>query len=213
MTELQKDKLAIAILLLLYGVGITALWFEVHPDFILLTPFNLLISAALLIWRHPVKDRAMWSFIGLCYAIGFIVEMAGVQTGMIFGEYEYGIVLGPKLLGTPLLIGVNWVILVYASAVTADRFFGKMPRYLRTALAAAVMVALDVLIEPVAVGFGFWSWAGGVIPLQNYLAWYVLAFLLIALFYQLHRLQVFNKVALVLLVLQFLFFGILNASL
>ena len=209
MTDLQKDNLAIAILLLLYIVGIGALWFDVHPDFILLTPVNLLISLGLMLWRHPAKDRALWIFVGICYIAGFVVEMAGVQTGLIFGEYKYGKVLGLKLWGTPLLIGVNWVMLVYASAVVVDRLWEKMPLLPRIALAAAIMVALDVLIEPVAVAFGFWSWERGIIPLQNYVAWYVLAFALIALFYKLKG-RVFNKAALALLVLQFLFFGILN---
>ncbi len=209
MTDLKKDNLAIAILLLLYIVGIGALWFDVHPDFILLTPVNLLISLGLMLWRHPAKDRALWIFVGICYIAGFVVEMAGVQTGLIFGEYKYGKVLGLKLWGTPLLIGVNWVMLVYASAVVVDRLWEKMPLLPRIALAAAIMVALDVLIEPVAVAFGFWSWERGIIPLQNYVAWYVLAFALIALFYKLKG-RVFNKAALALLVLQFLFFGILN---
>lgn len=209
MTDLQKDNLAIAILLLLYIVGIGALWFDVHPDFILLTPVNLLISLGLMLWRHPAKDRALWIFVGICYIAGFVVEMAGVQTGLIFGEYKYGKVLGLKLWGTPLLIGVNWVMLVYTSAVVVDRLWGEMPLLPRIALAAAIMVALDVLIEPVAVAFGFWSWERGIIPLQNYIAWYVLAFALIALFYKLKG-RVFNKAALALLVLQFLFFGILN---
>ena len=209
MTDLQKDNLAIAILLLLYIVGIGALWFDVHPDFILLTPVNLLISLGLMLWRHPAKDRALWIFVGICYIAGFVVEMAGVQTGLIFGEYKYGKVLGLKLWGTPLLIGVNWVMLVYTSAVVVDRLWGEMPLLPRIALAAAIMVALDVLIEPVAVAFGFWSWERGIIPLQNYIAGYVLAFALIALFYKLKG-RVFNKAALALLVLQFLFFGILN---
>lgn len=209
MTDLKKDNLAIAILLLLYIVGIGALWFDVHPDFILLTPVNLLISLGLMLWRHPAKDRALWIFVGICYIAGFVVEMAGVQTGLIFGEYKYGKVLGLKLWGTPLLIGVNWVMLVYTSAVVVDRLWGEMPLLPRIALAAAIMVALDVLIEPVAVAFGFWSWERGIIPLQNYIAWYVLAFALIALFYKLKG-RVFNKAALALLVLQFLFFGILN---
>ncbi len=212
MTETNKDKLAIAILVVLYAVGIAALWFRVHPDFIRLTPFNLLISMGLMLWRHPEQGRALWAFTAVCYLVGFLVEMAGVQTGVIFGQYQYGTVLGPKILGTPLIIGINWVILVYASGVTVNRAMGKAPFWIRVALAAAVMVVLDVLIEPVAVAFGFWNWAGGVIPLQNYLAWYALAFVLIALFNKRHD-EVFNKVAVVLLILQFLFFGILNLSL
>ncbi len=212
MTDIQKDKLAISILLLLYSVGIAALWFRLHPDFILLTPLNLLISLAFMLWRHPQKNRDLLLFASLCYIAGFLVEMAGVQTGAIFGTYRYGEVLGPKVWGTPLMIGVNWVILVYASAASMNHWLGKKSRLLRIALAAAVMVLLDLLIEPVAVAFGFWTWEGGIIPIQNYVAWYVLAFGLIAVFYRILG-DTINKVAIALLVLQFLFFGILNFSL
>lgn len=208
----QKDQWAIGILCILYGVGVVALSLKVHPDFVLLTPLNLLISLALLLWRHRVWNRSLQIFLLLCYLAGFLVEMVGVQTGLLFGQYEYHQVLGPKLFATPLLIGVNWVILVYSSAVLLNYVAGKAHWLLKTTAAAAIMVALDVLIEPVAVALNFWTWEDGIIPLQNYIAWYGLSFLLIALFYRLLG-NTRNKVAVALLLLQFLFFGILNLSL
>jgi len=68
------------------------------------------------------------------------------------------------------------------------------------------------LIEPVAMAYDFWDWTNDIVPLQNYIAWYMIAFVLLVCFYKL-EIAIKNKVAVALLVLQFLFFGILNLSL
>ena len=72
------------------------------------------------------------------------------------------------------------------------------------------MVGLDFFIEPIAISLDFWSWKYDTIPLQNYLGWFLIAFLL-----QLIFLSVFNKaekniVAIVLFGWQIIFFGVLN---
>lgn len=40
------------------------------------------------------------------------------------------------------------------------------------------MVGLDVLIEPVAIDLSFWTWTNPTVPLSNYLAWFLTAFLM-----------------------------------
>jgi putative membrane protein len=40
------------------------------------------------------------------------------------------------------------------------------------------MVGLDFFIEQNASKFDFWYWKSGIIPIQNYIAWFVIAFLL-----------------------------------
>jgi putative membrane protein len=40
------------------------------------------------------------------------------------------------------------------------------------------MVGVDVFIEPVAMANDFWSWKDDVVPMQNYLGWGILSFLL-----------------------------------
>ncbi len=37
------------------------------------------------------------------------------------------------------------------------------------------MLLMDLLIEPVAIHLGYWSWTGGDIPIQNYLSWFVIS--------------------------------------
>jgi len=47
--------------------------------------------------------------------IGFLIEVIGVKTGYIFGRYYYGQSLGYHLLSVPLLIGLNWGVLLYST--------------------------------------------------------------------------------------------------
>ena len=70
------------------------------------------------------------------------------------------------------------------------------------------MVLIDLVIEPVAMKYGFWSWQGGQIPLQNYLAWFVVSFVLLQLFYRLKFRKV-NLIAPALYFFQLLFFVVL----
>ncbi len=202
------DNRAIAVISILFSVGIVGILTRLHPDFILLTPINLLVTLALVLWRHPRWDQRSIAYLGIAYAVGFGAELFGVQTGLLFGEYVYGRVLGWKLWGTPLMIGVNWVIVSYGAGVTVNELGSRLPKWLKATLAAALMVGLDLLIEPVAVRYGFWTWAGAEIPLQNYLGWFVVAWPLLLLF--MHWLgDVRNKVGIALFIWQFVFFLVL----
>jgi putative membrane protein len=69
------------------------------------------------------------------------------------------------------------------------------------------MVLLDFMIEPVAIRLDFWHWQSGIIPLQNYLMWFLVAVLMnwILVFNQFK----FNlKLGFGLLVSQVLFFSL-----
>ena len=54
-------------------------------------------------------------------------------------------------------------------------------------LAAALATAFDFLLEPVAVRLDYWRWRDGVIPLQNYVAWFLTAGLVAILHPRLER--------------------------
>lgn len=200
---------SIAIISILYTVGIVGILTQVHPNFILLTPINLLVTLALVLRHHPRWDRATWLFLAGAYLVGFGAELFGIQTGLLFGEYTYGKVLGWKVWGTPLMIGVNWVIVAYGAGVTVNRIAGSLAPWLRALLAAALMVILDWLIEPVAMQYGFWDWEDGTIPLRNYLGWFIVALPLLMFF--MYRLgDTRNKVGVALFIWQVIFFLILG---
>lgn len=175
--------------------------------FQLLTPFNLLATAAIIFHFEEKKTPNYILLIVITFLAGYLVEVAGVATGVIFGEYSYGATLGFKLFEVPLAIGLNWAILIYATGITSDKL--PLPKALRAVAGATMMVMLDLLIEPVAINLDFWSWAEEDIPLRNYLAWFLLSFIL-HLFYQLLPFSKNNPLVIRLLCIQALFFLLLN---
>lgn len=203
----RKAPLSIALLLLFYVSGTIGLSTSYQDWFLAATPLTLVVSIALLLLNHEDWKPGFFLAAALAFLGGFFIEVAGVATGVIFGEYWYGATLGPKLFDVPLTIGLNWLLLVYCTGVITAAT--TWPRYLKAAVAALLMAGLDVLIEPVAMRLDFWDWAGGVVPLQNYLVWFGAAFVLLLAFHYLpFRKQ--NKVAFGLFIIQVVFFGILN---
>ncbi len=208
--SISYSSIAIAILSILYIIGIVGIALPIHPDFVLLSPVNLMVSLLVMLVFHPKWGRGSILFLVLCYLVGQTAEIIGVQTGLLFGEYYYGPVLGPKWAETPFMIGVNWVILVYASGVLSNLWLKGKSWFSKASFGALLMVVLDFFIEPVAMDIDLWQWPGlSAAPLQNYLAWFGIAFINHTLF-QYFLKDVKNKVALALLILQFLFFILLN---
>ena len=205
----SKNTFASFILIIVYTVGIIGIGGCWDERFVLLTPINLLLSLGLIFWTHPGQYSSLWRLAALCFITGVLVEIAGVQTGLIFGNYQYGPVLGPKFLGAPLLIGVNWTMLVYGAGSTINRVIPNLNIWIKAIVGALLMTLLDILIEPVAMNLNFWNWQDDLIPLQNYFAWFFVALPLLVSYFKLLG-KTTNKVAILLFILQFIFFGILQ---
>lgn len=202
----DRFKLSIFLLFAVYLVGIVTV-LSGHTDALMtLTPFNLLFASALLIYNAEGVNRKYILWFSVVVVAGFFLEVAGVKTGLIFGEYEYGSTLGIKLFEVPLIIGLNWAVLVFVTAAILQGI--KWPGWLKAALASSLMVMYDFLLEPVAIRFDFWTWGGGAIPVQNYAAWWIIAFfMLLGAFYLVENLK--NRVAVYIVAVQALFFIIL----
>lgn len=139
---------------------------------LLLTPFNLLLSS-LLIFKCQDKIEFRWIVTVVSLAIaGYLVEVVGVATGKVFGEYTYGPVLGFKLWEVPLSMALNWFLLIYIFGQLVAPL--RVPMVAKALLAGLGMVLLDVLIEPVAIALNYWRWAHVSVPFQNYVAWFVI---------------------------------------
>lgn len=172
-----KVNITIILLLILHLVGGVALSMDsVKSIFLALTPFNLALTFGLLIWGNDDFSFNFFKVISVLFLIGFFVEALGVYSGLLFGEYHYGKTLGFQFLEVPLIIGVNWVLLVVSSFAVSSYFVSNS--ILKVVLPSVIMVLLDLMIEPVAIRLDFWHWQAEVIPLQNYLMWFLVALLM-----------------------------------
>jgi bisanhydrobacterioruberin hydratase len=220
-----KFQVATAIAILFHTIGIVGLLYFDKDFFLRSTPFNLLLMFILLLWTQRQKNTYFFLFLSCCFIIGIAVEVIGINTGMLFGDYEYGDVLGYKVKGVPLLIGINWFIIIYCSGVciqtllikAIDRIAadtGKSPMALKAISViidgATLAVFFDWVMEPVAVKLGYWTWRGdGSIPFFNYICWLVVSALLLTVFH-FAKFDKQNKFAVNLLLIQLMFFVLLR---
>ncbi|MBW6535610.1 MAG: carotenoid biosynthesis protein [Mariniphaga sp.] len=204
----RKYTYSFGFLIIFYLVGIAGF---INPStrefFSRLTPLALLLSAGFLIWFHrPKFTLKMGGIFAFIFIFSFLVEAIGVKTGLIFGEYIYGKGLGIKVLETPLMIGLNWLMLVYCTKIIAEKISEN--NTVKLFFAPFLMVIYDFILEQAAPLLGMWSWAGGKIPLQNYISWYLLAFLFHWLL-QKTKTEFSNQLAAPVFVIQFMFFVVL----
>lgn len=172
----NKESLSIFTVWLFTLSGIIGMSIGYYDWFIVKTPLNLLVLFTVLVINFPINTLRMVGITFFFFLAGFFVEWVGVHYGFLFGAYHYGDNLGLKIDGIPPLIGVNWVLLTLITAVIAQHVSSNI--WVKSALGAALMVGLDFFIEPAAPLFDFWYWEIGHAPLQNFIAWYGVAFLL-----------------------------------
>lgn len=172
-----------------------------------LTPLVLLLSMLFLTIYDRSADRLKLLLFTLIVALtSFGVEVWGVATGYVFGSYAYGNELGMKVANTPLLIGLNWILLVYMSGAIVN----ALPRnwVYSIILPSALMIGYDIVMEQVAPRMNMWSWKGDIIPLQNYIVWGIIALLFHTLRYMM-SITVRNRMAGLLFAVQVVFFLII----
>lgn len=219
--RISRNQIATGVALIFHLIGLCGILWADRNLFVRLTPLNMLLCLSLIVWTHPRKDRTFYFFMGICICAGLLAEIIGVNTGLLFGEYRYGPALGPQWMQVPLIIGINWFIIVYCCGVsmeTMNRMItGKAAetapetiKKLRTLSfiidGALLATAFDWLMEPAAIRLGFWNWLGdGSIPSFNYGCWFMLSALMLVVF-RFSGMARHNKFAVHLLLIQAMFF-------
>ena len=164
---------AIIVVIVLHSVGGICMALGDPIGLVLLTPAHLCITTFMLFSVHPPLNREFYKAAFLTFMFGMFIEIVGVRTGHIFGEYHYTSLLGPRILGVPVVIGTNWLLLSYCFSALILWWRPSLKWIYQVVLGASLMVLLDVVIEPFAVHYGLWIWKGRVLPsLANYVAWF-----------------------------------------
>ena len=190
-----------------YGVGLVLFFTPLtHNIFILITPYTLVLVAVAIFSHHREWNIKTIAVLASIFMLSMITEIIGVATGKLFGMYTYGEGLGVKIADVPIVIGLNWVFLAYASNSIISKYTSKnIPIIVG---AASLMVLYDILLEKVAPLMDMWLFSKNDPPISNYVVWFLLA-----LFFngaiQEFKINTHNRPARWLFIIQFGFFIII----
>ena len=181
----RENRFTIAVVFPLVGA---ALFVASHegwlPPWLAMNAFLVLFGT--LVMRLPlvagfaplVNRRATASLLALFgYAYG--VEYVGVHYGVPYGDFSYQIELGPMVAGVPVGLPVFFVPLVLNSYLLVLLLVGPRSataaRVGRVLAALALVLVVDLVLDPAAVGLGLWVYDGGGayygVPWTNYAGW------------------------------------------
>lgn len=168
----------------------------------------LLGLAVLLLFLHSLWTIGFHrglALVGIGFVLALLFEILGVNYGAIFGHYAYHPAINPRVMDVPLLVPAIWAGFIYGSFSIMSSFYfwlnrkafgdtypGIRSKLIFAGLGAMVVLAIDVVMEPLQVKAHNWTWLESGqyfdIPAQNFLGWFLLVFfsLLIFLFLQEH---------------------------
>ena len=165
----MKEKIIIAVLAIWHLVGFIGFHSDFFYLFSILTPLNMMLSFWVL-YVTSKKSEKLKAILLLTYFIGLAVEVIGINTGIPFGTYVYLEGLGPKIMDTPWVMGLNWVVVSWA-AVQSASYFSTQSKLYKWAISIVIMLIIDLVMEPVAPDLRMWIFAGSGPGLMNYLGW------------------------------------------
>lgn len=192
----QATSLLLRGILALYIAGrISQLFAPVLPT-ILVVLLHVIPPAlfALVHGTRLYRLRGFLMFSGCCLLTGAVSESLSLGTGFPFGRYTFTSVMGPKILGLPILLVLAYLGIGYSSWILAlliTRTTGHSPRaiplFTLPALAAAVMTCWDLTMDPEwATLDRAWIWRRGGpwfgVPVSNYVGWLLTCFIFYLLF-------------------------------
>lgn len=207
--NLRGLKLWPGVIYLMYLVG--AIQFGLHSHSVLLselTPFFLcsiyVIVAIGVLHESYFALAELFLFV---FVIGLLSEIIGANTGLLFGEYNYTDVLGPAIMNVPVIIAINWALLIGGGIAISQKISDK--KFLQVLVAVCIIVAFDFILEPVAIKLHYWEWKGNVIPIYNYITWAGVA-LISAYYAQVRHIKVSGIILAHYFIAQTLFFIVLR---
>ncbi|WP_248904983.1 bisanhydrobacterioruberin hydratase [Halocatena marina] len=158
--------------------------------------FNpLLVLVGVVAMRLPLiaglvtlVNRKAASALVILTAYAYSIEYIGVSTGVPYGSFSYSVGLGPLLFEKiPLGLPIFFLPLVVNSYLLCLLLFGERAErgLFRRSVAIITVVLMDLVLDPGAVGLGFWTYGGGQyygVPLSNYFGWLVSATIAVTIF-------------------------------
>jgi len=177
---------------------------ELLVDTVTLRPYVFaFLGLFLLAGTIDLGWRRVLGFAGCVWPVAWLAEFSSTRTGIPFGLYQYSLLTrGHELYvaDVPLMDSLSFTFLAYASFCLARvALAGRTPsRPVTAAVAGALMMALDIVIDPLAVRGDRWFLGNifsyvepGVyfgVPLSNFAGWVIVGTLGVGLYLALvHR--------------------------
>ena len=150
------------------------------PILILLAAGNTHLIVSRIWGPRPARK---W-FVAL-FLISGLIELIGTKTGFPFGPYAYTENFGPRISLLPVAIPLAWYVLLSNGLILWRAFLPGFILPIEAAATATLVTGIDWVMEPFAAKikvYWIWNTAGGLAPQKNYIAWWIVAFLLVLLF-------------------------------
>lgn len=169
----RKIVIPVAIVLAILGLFLAVIPMQAELWYISVIAI-LLFGAPVVIytvqWLGRYKGLALIGGLGI-YAL--LIETFAIQTGMPYGQFSYGGLLGPKLFDSvPVTVLLAWTPLVLGVLAVLPPI---TPLWKRVIVATVSLVVVDMVLDPAAVHIGFWAWdVPGFyygVPLVNFAGW------------------------------------------
>lgn len=96
---------------------------------------------------------------------------------LIFGDYAFTDILGPKVWDVPLVIAFAWLGVLVSGWVAADRAL----RVKNVVVAAIVVTAFDGVLEFAADSLDLCHWRGGMPTELNYVSWFGISYIVLSI--------------------------------
>ncbi len=129
--------------------------------------------------------------------IAWLAEGLGVHYGYVFGHYHYTGLLGFQIWAVPVIVCMAWEPILYSAYCITDFLIPSemkrsgsiasriVPYLIMAAVGGIATTAWDLMIDPYAVGRGWWVWEEGGpymqyiangVPISNFFGWWKVAF-------------------------------------
>ena len=179
--------------------------------FLSTSPFAILITFILLVLNYDFKQKGFISALISIISIGFLVEFLGVNYDLFFGSYEYGDNLGYKIGGVPIIMSINWLVLIFLTGSFAEKIIpNSLP--LKVLFASLLMVFIDVFLEICAPKLDYWKFNDEIVPMSNYNSWFIISAICLYIYFRLIK-DKEHTLSTNVLVIHFAFFGLLSVFL
>lgn len=143
---------------------------------------GIIVGTFYILYYIIINKKDKWinsKFILFTYIFCFILCKVNLITGIPLGRLEYGAVLIPKFIGVPLILPLTFLGAIILSTAIAQRleFYDKLNNFLKSVSVGIFLLIIDIFLEPIASKLGFWSWQTKILPVENYIVWFVFSVL------------------------------------